>query len=95
MSKMISRTWTRLSISINPEIEEKLVEIQQRMIQIDGKPHSMSKVINTVLVAGIVGSSKLNAYEWSLIKSISKGKRIELNLTVGEEYTTNISAQIY
>lgn len=89
MSKiMMKRRCIRLTISIDPEIDEKLVEIQQKMMQINGKPNSMSKVINTVLLAGIVGSSKLDACDWSLIKSIYRGKQINLNST--EEYITHI-----
>jgi len=96
MSRMtLGASMTRITISINAEVEAKLKEIQQHLSLIDEKPQSMSKVINMVLVAGIIGSSKLSAYEWVIIKSFTQGKRIELKTTVGEEYRLNILAQSY
>ena len=83
---------TRITISMNSQVEAKIMEIQQHLTKIDGKPQSISKVINTVLVAGIVGSSKLSVYEWTVIMSFIKGKRIDLEAATGEEYLSNILA---
>lgn len=77
---------------MNTQVEAKLQEIQQYLARISGKSQSMSKVINMVLVAGIIGSSKLSVHDWVVIKSFIKGRRIELGTATGEEYLTNILA---
>ena len=93
MSRFIIGTkMNRLTISVHKEVEDKIKEIQYNLYKVDKKSYSTAKVINMVLVAGIIGSSKLSAYDWAVIKSLITGKRIDLREIGAEEYATNLLA---
>ena len=91
MSRFIVGTkMSRITISVHKEVEEKIKEIQYNLYKVDKKPYSTSKVINMVLVAGIIGSPKLSVYDWAVIKSLITEKKINLKEIGSEEYATNL-----
>lgn len=96
MSKKLqsNKKMIRITISLNDQIQEKLFDLQKYLIKKNNKPHSISKIINTVLVAGILSSTKLSIYDWGVVKSFLDGKKIDLKEMAADEYVTNISALV-
>lgn len=69
---------TRKTISIDGEIEVMLRELQSNFIRSDSKSWSLSRIVNLVLLSGLVGSNELSVDNWQLIKSYLDGKKMHL-----------------
>jgi len=82
----------RLTIVIDGDVQEKLMELQGNLITSERKNFSFSKIVNMVLVAGLMGSDKLSSAEWTLIRSIVYGKKIVIEELPTKEYVVNLAA---
>ena len=65
---------TRITISLDKEIEEKLKDIQNQFSLFNGEYWSLSRIINMVLVGGILGSKVLKFCDWYTIKRFMDGE---------------------
>jgi len=80
----------RRTITIDPDLEKKLRDIQGQMIVASNKNWSLSAILNVVVLAGIVGSSSLGKDEWKVIKSFLKGNKPNLRRLATSEYVENL-----
>jgi hypothetical protein len=92
MSKIPSKEPIRLTIVIDSEVESKLRELHGQIISSESKNFSFSKIVNMVLLAGIVSADKLDNCDWYLLKSLIDGKKIFLDEFTGRDYITNLAA---
>ena len=74
------------------DTQEKLMELQGNLISSERKNFSFSKIVNMVLVAGLMGSAKLSSSEWTMIRSIVYGKKIVIEELPTKEYVVNLAA---
>jgi len=72
-------TPSRITIVLDGEIESKLREIQGQLISSHNKGFSLSKIINMVLLSGMLGANKLTGDEWRIIRTLTKKRRICLS----------------
>lgn len=84
------QTWKRLTIVIDEQVESKLREIQGHLICSENQNYSLSKVANMVLLAGLVASDRLSTFEWNMVKSIPKGKKLQIDESIPREYAANL-----
>lgn len=82
----------RLTIVIDDMMENKLHELQGNLIISERKNFSLSKIINMVLVAGLMASDKLTSSEWTMIRSIVYGKKVIIEELPTKEYVVNLAA---
>ena len=81
---------TRRTITIDPDLEKKLRDIQGQMIVASNKNWSLSAILNVVVLAGIVGSSSLDKDEWKVVKSFLKGDKPNLRRFAISGYVKNL-----
>jgi hypothetical protein len=89
MSK-ITRPPKRLTIVIDSEIESKLREIHGQLIATDSKNYSFSKVVNIMLLAGIMSAERLDQQQWHTIKTSLEHKKIRLDEVMSREYIAKL-----
>lgn len=83
---------SRLTIVIDGDMQEKLRELQGNLITSERKNFSLSKIVNMVLVAGLMASDKLDSTEWTMIRSIVYGKKVIMEELPTKEYVINLAA---
>jgi len=59
---------SRLTISLDGQIEDKLKEIQNQLNIMTEDAWSLSKIVNMVLLGGIFGSTSMKICDWHSIK---------------------------
>lgn len=93
MSKYISKQSPskRLTIIIDSDMEEKLRELQGNLIISERRNFSLSKIVNMVLVTGLMASDKLSSHEWAIIRSIVYGKKVIIDEMPTKEYVINLA----
>ena len=89
-SKKSGTIRARRTITIDPDLEKKLRDIQGQMIVASNKNWSLSAILNVVVLAGIVGSSSLDKDEWKVIKSFLKGNKPKLKQFTTSRYVQNL-----
>lgn len=93
MSNQISnKTTNRLTLVIDDVMEDKLRELQGNLITSERKNFSLSKIVNMVLVAGLMASDKLSSSEWTTIRSLVYGKKVIISELPTKEYVVNVAA---
>lgn len=90
MTKLI-KSLKRCTIILEPEIESKLREIQAKLIIEDGKGYSFSKVINMILLTGIISVESLDYKQLYMIKTMMGRKDISLNEFINREHVIKIA----
>lgn len=68
----------RRTITIYPDIEAKLRDIQTELMKATNKNWSLSTIVNIVLLAGLIGSDGLIEEDWDMIKSFTERKSLGL-----------------
>ena len=68
----------RITISLEKEIEEKVKELQETLAKYSGKGVSTSKIINSLVIAGLLSTNRLHVVEWSKIRDFFDGKQPDL-----------------
>ena len=95
MAKTSKKSGTRRSrrtITIDPDLEKRLRDIQGQLIMASNKNWSLSAILNVVVLAGIIGgSSSLNKDEWKVIKSFLKGEKLNLSRFTISGYVKNLT----
>ena len=89
-SKKSGTRRTRRTITIDPDLEKKLRDIQGQLIVASNKNWSLSAILNVVVLAGIVGSSSLDKDEWKAVKSFLKGDKPNLRRFAISGYVKNL-----
>ena len=92
MRHLEKTTPNRLTIVIDGDVQGKLMELQGNLITSERKNFSFSKIVNMVLVAGLMASDKLSSGEWALIRSIVYGKKVVIEELPTKEYVVNLAA---
>lgn len=92
MKNLVKIPPNRLTIVIDGDVQEKLMELQGNLITSERKNFSFSKIVNMVLVAGLMASDKLSSSEWALIRSIVYGKKVVIEELPTKEYVVNLAA---
>lgn len=77
---------SRITISLDNKIEQKIKELQISLGQYSGKQWSTSKMINILLYAGILSEGKLHINEWSKIQNLLRGDHTSLNEVKMDEF---------
>jgi len=72
---------TRLTISLDGQIEAKLKEIQNQLNIMTDETWSLSKIVNVVLLGGIFGSTTMKICDWHSIKRYLDGEERILDVT--------------
>ena len=80
---------TRKTISIDKEIEAHLRDIQSTFIKVDTKSWSMSKIINMVLLSGMINSNQLSINDWNQLRSYMHGSKLDLKDADSRIYVEN------
>ena len=82
---------TRRTITIDPDLEKKVRDIQGQLIVASNKNWSLSAILNVVVLAGIMGgSSSLTKPEWKVIRSFLKGDKLNLRKFIISGYVKNL-----
>lgn len=63
----------RITISLDKEIDVKIKDIQKQLSLFTSEYWSVSRIINMVLVGGILGSNELKFCDWYAIKRFMDG----------------------
>lgn len=87
----ISRGPKRLTIVIDPEIDSKLREIHGQLIAADSKNYSFSKIVNMMLLAGIMSAEQLDHEHWHTIKSTLEHKKMKLDYIPSSGYLAKLT----
>lgn len=82
----------RVTISLEREIQEKIRMLHSLMSTYGDEDWSISKVINMLLLGGIIASEKLSMQEWDVIKKFASGKPLSLDEIRVENYVRNLVA---
>ena len=82
----------RITISLEKEIAEKIIELQQETTKKAGKSWSISKTINILVLGGILFHDKLYLADWNVVKDFADGKRIDVSEKNLAGYLTNLQA---
>lgn len=82
----------RITISVEGVIEEKIKEIQRHLFSYTGEEWSMSKIINMILLGGILADKKLGIQDWYTIKRFTEGRYADVANTEVANYIINIAA---
>ncbi|MBI3639700.1 MAG: hypothetical protein HY223_05225 [Thaumarchaeota archaeon] len=69
----------RLSITLNDTLDEKLRDIQGGLIKGRKADVSFTATVNTVLLAGILASDKLDEKDWAMIRGFLDEEELNLN----------------
>ena len=81
---------TRLTISLDPTLEEMLESLRKKLLQRSGKSFSKSELINIVILGGIVGAQSMDLRSWTTIESFIRGRKFELDERSIDDYTSII-----
>lgn len=81
----------RRTITIDKDLEAKLRDLQGQLIMAGNKSWSLSAILNGVILAGIIGSSKLGKEDWKIIKSFLKKNNVNLKRYPIKDYIENLS----
>jgi hypothetical protein len=82
----------RITISVEGRIEAKISNLHELMSAHSGNRFSMSKVINMLLLGGILASQRMTTQDWYVMKRFADGQRLELEEFVLEDYVSNLTA---
>jgi hypothetical protein len=83
---------SRITISLDEEVDQKIKELHEILLQKSEKGISTSKTINSLLIAGLLSTSRLHVVEWDKIRDFFAGKRPDLSEFSTEEFVLNIIA---
>jgi len=86
------RKTKRITISIEGQIEQKIETMSEMVSQYTGEDWSMSKIVNMLLLGGILAPQKMNTHDWNNIKRFAEGKTLDLESVSIEEYVSNLAA---
>lgn len=53
---------------------------------------SISKIVNMVLLGGLVGASQITSYGWDTVHSFLEGGAIKLDNLIAKEYVSRLMA---
>ncbi len=82
----------RITISLDKSLCTRIQSLQKEFESKRGKKYSKSRIINAILVAGILGHRRLSFEEWKLVRSVIQKKEIHLNQPVDvEDFMVNIA----
>ena len=79
----------RRTVTVNKAIESKLREIQAGLIRATHKDCSFTRVVNLVLLGGLVGSYNFDKKVWKTLNEF-EGEINDLNEDVACNFTKNI-----
>ena len=68
----------RITVTLNEVIEQQLRNIQGGLISGRKQDVSFTTTINTVLLAGILGSSEFSDKTWALLKEFLDNEKVKL-----------------
>jgi hypothetical protein len=66
-------------MTLDQEIESKLREIQGQLISTSSKYYSFSKIVNMMLLIGMMSSERLDYKQWNLLKDLLSKKQMRLD----------------
>ncbi|NIP62958.1 MAG: hypothetical protein GWO15_09460 [Nitrosopumilaceae archaeon] len=81
---------TRITIMIDEDIQAKIRELQANLIESQDKYYSYSKVLNMVLLAGLLASEKLNRDDWIFLRSYDRNNKLNQG-KIFENYLENLN----
>jgi len=82
----------RITISVEDRIESKISQLHNLMSSHCGNKFSMSKVINMLLLGGIMTSQRMTTQDWHAMKRFTDGQKLELEEFTLEDYISNLTA---
>ena len=83
---------SRITISLDKEVEQNLKELRKMLSERSGKEVSTSKTINLLLIAGMLSADRLHVVEWSKIRDFFDGRCPDLSKFNLEEFVPNATA---
>jgi len=86
------KSGTRRTIIIEETIEEIIKKMQNELVKKNGKRQSRTKIVNTLLVAGMMASVKFTFTDWFELKKYFENKKIEYEEESIEKFLENLSA---
>lgn len=81
---------TRITIMMDEDIQTKIKELQANLIESQNKYFSYSKVLNMVLLAGLLASEKLNREDWIFLRYYERNNKINQG-KIFENYLENLN----
>lgn len=82
----------RITVSLEEGIDEKISQLQIHLSDIAGEEWSMSKIINMLLLCGILSQDKLSGVDFETIKGFTDGSKIRLVDISMKSYVTSLIA---
>ncbi|MDA1346936.1 MAG: hypothetical protein O3C48_06935 [Crenarchaeota archaeon] len=96
MSTRIRKKWSvngkahRITISLDKEICRKTHALQEVIESKIGTGWSTAKTINLLILAGFLSQKSLHRNDWSLIRDLSQGKKIDIDSIDFEDFLENL-----
>ena len=84
------KSGSRRTIILEDAIEEIIKKLQKELVEKNGKPYSLTKIINTLLVAGMISSEKLTISDWFELKKYFQNKRIAYDEELMKVFLENL-----
>ena len=85
------RSGARRTIIIEETMEEIIKKMQKEIVKKNGKQQSRTKIVNTLLVAGMMASVKFTFSDWFELKKYFENKKIEYDEESIERFLENLS----
>ena len=85
------RSGARRTIIIEGTMEEIIKKMQKEIVKKNGKQQSRTKIVNTLLVAGMMASMKFTFSDWFELKKYFENKKIEYDEESIGRFLENLS----
>ena len=83
----------KISITLDPHVEDRVRKIQSRLIDMTGKNWSLSELINLSISCGLLSSKKLTRHDWDAVRAMLEGKKFPFDNKSAKEYAENLVAK--
>jgi len=84
------KSGSRITIILEDTIEGIIKRLQKELVEKNGKPYSLTKIINTLLVAGMMASEKLTISDWFELKKYFQNERITYDEKLMKVFLENL-----
>lgn len=83
----------KISITLDPYVEDRIRKIQSRLIDITGNNWSFSELINLSISCGLLSAKKLSKSDWDAVRAMLEGKKFPFDNKSAKDYAENLVAK--
>lgn len=83
----------KISITLDPYVEDRIRKIQSRLIDITGNNWSFSEIVNLSISCGLLSAKKLSKHDWDAVRAMLEGKKFSFDNKSAKDYAENLVAK--